>query len=187
MKKYISAALTGALVLMSACADNPAAPSRDNIVAGSQQTLQSLVTGITATDRAVMAAGNGYWIDGSVMARDAIVPTINESRWVTEFYVTPLDPSDFLGGADWVSYYQTLRASQILLKDASYTALSAEDQAATRGFLHTLGAQTYIREIEMRDQNGAVIQGPDATKQDPIRTKQAVLTYASALLDSALA
>jgi len=32
-----------------------------------------------------------------------------------------------------------------------------------------------------------VIQGPDATKQDPIRTKQAVLTYASALLDSALA
>ncbi|MEO9046143.1 MAG: hypothetical protein ABI331_01830, partial [Gemmatimonadaceae bacterium] len=41
--------------------------------------------------------------------------------------------------------------------------------------------------IEMRDQNGAVIQGPDATKQDPIRTKQAVLTYASALLDSALA
>ena len=187
MKKYIAAALTSTLVLASACQDNPAAPSRDNVVAGSQQTLQSLVTGITAQDRRVMQAGNGYWIDASIMARDAIVPTANESRFVTEFYVTPLDPSDFLGGADWTSYYQMLRASQILLKDPSYTALSAADQATTRGFLHTLDAQTYIREIEMRDQNGAVIQGPDATKQDPIRTKQAVLTYASALLDSALA
>jgi len=42
MKKYIAAALTSTLVLAGACQDNPAAPSRDNVVAGSQQTLQSL-------------------------------------------------------------------------------------------------------------------------------------------------
>ncbi|MDQ2890174.1 MAG: hypothetical protein M3R65_06405 [Gemmatimonadota bacterium] len=186
MKKYIVAALGSTVVLASACSDNPAAPSRDNIVAGSQQTLQSLVTGITATDRAVMAAGNGYWIFGSVMARDIIVPTINESRWVTEFYATQPDPSDFIGGADWTTYYQMLRASQNLLKDPAVTTLSTAGQSVTRGFLRTLDAQTYIREVEMRDQNGAVIQGPDPTKQDPVRTKQAVLTYVSALLDSAL-
>ncbi len=145
------------------------------------------MTGITASDRAVFAAGNGYWIFGSVMARDAIIPTPNEARWVTEFYVTKPDPSDFIGAADWTTYYSMIRSVQILLKDPSYTALSAADQAATRGFLHTLEAQTYIREVENREQNGAVIQGPDATKQDPIRTKQVVLAYASALLDSALA
>ncbi len=187
MKKYIAAALTSILVLAGACSDNPAAPSRDNIVAGSQQTLQSQVTGILATDRAIMEAGNGYWIFGSVMARDAMEPTLNESRWVTEFYVTSPDPSGFIGGADWTTYYQMLRASQNLLKDASYTSLSPANQAATRGFMRTMDAQIYIREVEMRDQNGAVIQGPDATKLDPIRTKQAVLKYASALLDSALA
>ena len=52
MKKYIAAALTGAVVLTSACSDNPASPSRDRVVAGSQQTLQSLATGVIADDRA---------------------------------------------------------------------------------------------------------------------------------------
>src|ERR1700680_4182965 len=184
MNKYIAATLTSALVLASACHDNPAAPSLDSVVAGSPQTLQSLVTGITAQDRLNMSR---YTLWGGIMARDAIVPTINESRFVTEFYVTPPDPSDFIGGSLWTGYYQVLRASQILLKDASYTKLSAADQAATRGFVRTLDALSYILLIEYRDKNGVVIQGPDATKLDPIRTKASVLAYTSALLDSALA
>lgn len=184
MNKYIAATLTSALVLASACQDNPAAPSLDNVVAGSQQTLQSLVTGITAQDRTNIAR---YILWGGIMARDAIVPTNSEDRFLTEFYVTPPDPSDFIGGSLWTGYYQMLRASQILLKDGSYTKLSAPDQAATRGFVRTLDALSYIRLIEYRDQNGVVIQGPDATKLDPIRTKASVLVYTSALLDSALA
>jgi starch-binding outer membrane protein, SusD/RagB family len=184
MNKYIAATLTSALVLASACQDNPAAPSLDNVVAGSPQTLQSLVAGITAQDRINMP---DYILWGGIMARDAIVPTINDDRFVTEFYVTPPDPSDFIGGSLWTGYYQMLRASQILLKDGSYTKLSAADQAATRGFVRTLDALSYIRLIEYRDQNGVVIQGPDATKLDPIRTKASVLAYTSALLDSALA
>jgi hypothetical protein len=184
MNKYIAATLTSALVLASACQDNPVAPSFDNVVAGSPQTLQSLVTGITAQDRSNMSR---YILWGGIMARDAIVPTINESRFVTEFYVTPPDPSDFIGGSLWTGYYQMLRASQILLNDASYTSLSAPDQAATSGFIRTLDALTYIRLIEYRDQNGVVIQGPDATKLDPIRTKASALAYTSALLDSAYA
>jgi len=183
MKKYIAAALTSTLVLASACQDNPAAPSRDNVVAGSQQTLQSLLTGITAQDRVNYG---GYLLWGGIMARDAIVPTANESRFVTEFYVTPPDPSDFIGGSQWTGYYQLLRASQLLLKDASFTSLSAADQGAARGFIRTLDALSYIRLIDYRDQNGVVIQGPDATVQDPIRTKASVLAYTSALLDSAL-
>ncbi len=183
MKKYIAAALTSALVLASACKDNPAAPSQDRVVAGSAQTLQSLITGITSQDRTNYG---GYYLWGGIMARDAIVPTINEQRFVTEFYVTLPDPSDFIGGSQWTGYYTLLRASQLLLKDASLTSMSAGDQAATRGFVRTTNAMSYLRLIEYRDVNGAVIQGNDPTKLDPIRTKQAVLAYASALLDSAL-
>src|SRR6185437_7828604 len=178
MKKYIAAALTSTLVLAGACQDNPAAPSRDNVVAGSQQTLQSLATGIIAQDRANY--GGNYFLWGGIMARDAIVPTANESRFVTEFYVTPPDPSDFIGGSQWTGYYQMLRASQILLKDPSFTSLSPADQGAARGFIRTLDALSYIRLIDYRDQNGVVIQGPDATVQDPIRTKASVLAYVSA-------
>lgn len=185
MKQYIAAALTGGLLLVGACKDNPAAPSQDRVVAGSPESLQALMTGIIAQDRANY--GGNYFLWGGIMARDAIVPTINESRYVTEFYVTPPDPSDFIGGSQWTGYYQVIRASQRLVKDPSFTKLSAPDQAATRGFVRTMDALSYLRLIEYRDQNGAVIQGADSSKLDPIRTKQAVLTYTSALLDSALA
>src|SRR6185437_12624152 len=156
MNKYIAAALTSTLVLAGACQDNPVAPSRDSVVAGSQQTLVSLVRGITAQDRTNYG---GYLLWGGIMARDAIVPTANESRFVTEFYVTPPDPSDFIGGSQWTGYYQMLRASQILLKDPSFTSLSPADQGAARGFIRTLDALSYIRLIDYRDQNQGIGAG----------------------------
>jgi hypothetical protein len=183
MNKYIAATLTSAVVLASACVDNPAAPSVDRVVAGSQQTLQSLVTGIVQQDRSNRGGSYGEW--GSIMSRDAIVPNGNEQRTLTEFYVTPPDPSDFIGRTQWDGYYTLMRATKNLLKDAAFTSLSAPDQAATRGFLNTLVGLSYIHIVEYHDQRGAVIQGDDPSVQDPIRTKSAVLAYASALLDSA--
>ena len=185
MKTYIAAALATLTLLASGCKDNPTAPSRDRVVAGSQQTLQALVTGAVAQERA-NAGGGAYQLYASIMARDAIVPTINESRFVTEFYNTPPDPSDFIGGSLWTGFYVAIRAEQNVLKDASFTTLGAGDQAATRGFLRTLVGLEYIQLLEYRDQNGIVIQGSDAAKQDPIRTKQSALLATSALLDSAL-
>lgn len=185
MKKYITAALVSGALLTSACQDNPAAPSRDRVVAGSQQTLQSLITGAVAEERA-SAGGGAYQLYGGIMARDAIVPTVNESRYVTEFYNTPPDPSDFIGGSLWTGFYVALRAEHNILKDQSFTSLAAGPKAATSGFVRTLMALQYIQIIEYRDQNGAVIQGDDPTVVYPIRTKQAVLAYTSALLDSAL-
>jgi hypothetical protein len=185
MKKYIAAALSGALVLTSACQDNPAAPSQDRVVAGTQQPFQALMTGIVVQDRS--NRGGSYGSYGGIMARDAITPSANEQRTLTEFYVTPPDPSDFIGRSQWAGHYAQLRATKILLADSGFTALSTEDQAATRGFLNTLGGLAYIRLIEYRDQNGVVIQGDDQTVDDPIRTKASVLAYTSALLDSAYA
>ena len=185
MKKYIAATIVGALALTTACQDNPAAPSVDRVVAGSQQTLQSLVTGIVQTDRG--NRGGSYGTYGSIMARDAIIPNQNEQRTLTEFYVTSPDNSDFIGAAQWTGYYTLIRAGQNLLKDAAFTSLSASDQAATSGFVRTLQGLSYIRLIEYRDQHGVVVQGPDATVTDPIKTKASALTYASALLDSGYA
>ncbi|MGI8509745.1 MAG: hypothetical protein ACR2MQ_10505 [Gemmatimonadaceae bacterium] len=183
MNKYAVATLAGIVLAASACKDNPAAPSVDRVVAGSQQTLQSLVTGVVAEDR--LAVGSAYFRLGGVMARDAIVPSANEPRNVTEFYETQPDPSGF-GAGLWNGFYTTIRAAHNLLNDPAITSLSAGNAAAARGFLRTLIALEYIRLIEYRDQNGIVIQGDDPTVLDPIRTKQSALASTSALLDSAL-
>src|SRR6185437_5881151 len=161
MKKYIAAALTSTLVLAGACQDNPASPSRDRVVAGTEQPLQALITGIVQSDR-----GNRSGTNAAIMSRDIIVPNANEQRTLTEFYVTPPDPSDFIGSASWAGMYAQLRATKDLLKSAAYTSLSAADQATTRGFLNTLGASEYLRLIELRDENGAVIQGDSSTVTD---------------------
>ena len=98
MKQYITTVLTGALtsglLLVGACTDNPAAPSIDRVVAGSQQTLQTLATGVIAKDR-LASVGGTYGLYGPIMSRDAIVATANEPRFVTEFYELQPDPSDF--------------------------------------------------------------------------------------------
>jgi hypothetical protein len=185
MKKPLLTLAGGLVVALGACKDNPAAPSTDRVVAGSQQTLQSLITGINAQDRAT-AAGLSYYAYGDIMARDVIRLDPNETRWMTEFYEAPPDPSDFIGGAQWTGYYTAIRAVQNVLADKSLTSLPAAQQAAARGYVRTIEALEYIRLIEYRDINGIVIQGADPTKVTPVRTKASAMAYTSALLDSAL-
>jgi hypothetical protein len=185
MQRLTKLVTIGGLALLAAgCVDNPAAPGVDRVVAGSQQTLQSLATGVIADDRSA-ASAQSYLAFGNIMARDVVRPDPNEPRWTSEFYEQPPDPSDFIGGSQWTGYYQTIRSIHSLLNDASVTSLAAGPQSAAKGFLRTLEAQEYIRLIEYRDQNGVVIQGDDPTVLDPIRTKGAVLNYIAALLDSA--
>ncbi|HEY0776633.1 MAG TPA: hypothetical protein VGD56_01585 [Gemmatirosa sp.] len=178
-------ALAGGFALLAgaACKDSPSAPSTDRVVAGSQQSLQTLFVGLVGSDRA--AAGNeGYYATADIWARDVIRPDPNEPRWLTEFYETPPDPSGF-GGAVWDPYYVALRAAHALIANPSLTSLAPASQAAARGFIRTLEAREYLNVIEYHDLNGAVIQGDNPSTLYPIRTKQAVLTYIAALLDSA--
>ncbi|GJG87820.1 hypothetical protein tb265_30010 [Gemmatimonadetes bacterium T265] len=178
-------ALAGALALLAGagCKDNPSAPSTDRVVAGSQQSLQTLFLGLVGSDRAA-AGTESYYATADIWARDVIRPDPNEPRWLTEFYETPPDPSGF-GGVQWDPYYVALRAAHSLLADPSLTSLAPASRAAASGFIRTLEAREYLNVVEYHDVNGAVIQGDNPSTLYPIRTKQAVLTYVSALLDSA--
>lgn len=184
MKKPLIA-VAGALLLgAGACQDNPSAPNSDRVVAGSPQTLQSLVTGFAAEFRT--ATAGSYFTFGAYMARDAMYPDPSDTRRLTEFYETPPDPSDFIGAAQWNGYYAALRAGHTILTDASLARLSPGDQSATRGFVHVVEAMSYLHLVEYRDELGVAIQGDDPNVVPPLRTKQAVLAYTSALLDTAV-
>lgn len=185
MKKPILALAGGLVVALGACKDNPAAPSTDRVVAGSQQTLQSLVTGITAQDRWGAGSIRYYAIPG-IMARDVIRPDAAEARYETDIYDTGIDPSDFLGESEWRNNYTAIRGVHSLLHDAALTSLPAAQRAAASGFVRTVEALGYLRIAELRDVNGVAIQMDDPAVVGPIKTKQSALAYVSALLDSAL-
>lgn len=186
MKKKLIAALAAVLVVSGACQEGLSAPSQDAIVAGSAQPVQNLVTGVIAQDR-LQGTRFAYLLYPETEARNTVRIDPNEPRYINELIGVPIDPSDFIGGSGWTEGYQTVRAATQLLSGSSITSMSAGDQAATIGFVQTLKGLDYARQVQLRDSLGAVIQGPNSAAVDPMRTKGAVLTYTSAVLDSGYA
>lgn len=183
-----TAVFGGALVAIAACSDNPASPSRDQVVAGSPQTLQTLASGILgATRRAAGVAVTNYYLFGSIQARDVLRLDPNDNRLTQEFFVTTPDPSSFIGGADWQFTYIAQRAITDLYQQPAFTSLSAGDRAITRGFFNTVKAFNYVHIAETRDSVGFSIMQKDASVLPPILCKPGALDAVSQLLDSAYA
>jgi hypothetical protein len=183
MKKTI-VALSATLALCVGCKDALNAPSQDNVVAGTAQPIQNLVTGIVAQDRA-SAMVFGYLLYPETEARNTIRIDPNEPRFINELIAVPIDPSDFIGSSTWTGFYSEIRATNQLITSPSLNGLTAGDKAAAIGFVQTMKALDYIRLIQVRDSLGIPIQISAGAALDPIRTKQSALTYISALLDSA--
>ena len=186
MRKHIIGTLIGALAVAGACSEPLSSPNQDAVVAGSPQRIQTLVTGILATDRG-QGAAYSYILYLETEARNTAYLTTNEPRYVNELIGVPIDPSDFIGGSGWTGGYQTARATTQLLDGATLAAAPAGDQAAVKGLVQTIKALDYIRNIQLRDSLGGPIQGDNPSVVDPWRTKAAQLAYVSALLDSGYA
>jgi hypothetical protein len=184
MKKTLAAMSAAVLALSAGCKDALNAPSQDQVVAGTAQPIQNLVTGIIAQDRA-SAMAFSYLLYPETEARNSVRMDTNEPRFLNELVAVPIDPSDFIGASAWSGYYAEIRAANQLIVSPSLNTMTAGDKAATIGFVQTLKALDYIRLIQLRDSLGVSIQLSQGAAADPIRTKSAVLTYISALLDSA--
>jgi hypothetical protein len=183
MKKSI-ATVASLLLLVSACKEPLSAPTEDALVAGSAQPVQNLVTGVLAQDRSATSAFS-YLLYPEGLARNALRPDPNEPRYVADLIVMQMDPSAFIGSSGWNGYYTTIRAANQLLVSPRVTTLTPGDKNAVLGLVQTIKALSYIRLLQLRDTLGVVIQTDAITTPDPIRTKTAVLTYTTALLDSA--
>ncbi|HEY2379224.1 MAG TPA: hypothetical protein VGH98_24800 [Gemmatimonadaceae bacterium] len=183
MKKTISA-IAAVLALCAGCKDSLSAPSQDNVVAGTAQPIQNLVTGIIAQDRS-SAMAFSYLLYPEGEARNSLRVDSNEPRFINELIAVPIDPSDFIGGSAWGGYYTEIRAANQLIVSPSLNTVSAADKAGTIGFAQTMKALDYIRLIELRDSLGIPVQVSPGATSDPIKTKASALAYISALLDSA--
>ena len=182
MKKSI-AAMVGALALAGACKEPLSAPSEDAVVAGSPQPVQNLVTGVIAQDRSAAGAFS-YLLYPEGLARNALRPDPNEPRFVSDLIATTADPSAFIGSSGWNGYYTTIRTANQLFASPTVAALSAGDKNAVFGLAQTIKAVSYLRLLQLRDSLGVAIQTEQSSAPDPLRTKAAVLTFVSALLDS---
>jgi hypothetical protein len=178
------AALAAITVLCAGCKDGLSAPSQDQVVAGTAQPIQNLVTGIVAQDRN-SAMAFSYLLYPETEARNSVRIDPNEPRYINELIAVPIDASDFIGSSAWTGYYSEIRAANQLIVSPSLNTMTAGDKAATIGFVQTMKALDYIRLVQLRDSLGIPIQVSTGAALDPIRTKASALAYISALLDSA--
>ncbi|MFL5608998.1 MAG: hypothetical protein ACJ8AD_21250 [Gemmatimonadaceae bacterium] len=184
MKQSI-AAVAGLLLLASACKEPLNAPTEDQLLAGSAQPVQNLVTGVLAQDRSATSAFS-YLLYPEGLARNALRPDPNEPRYVADLIAQAMDPSAFIGSSGWNGYYTTIRAAnQFLASPSTAAVVDAGDRNAMIGLTQTIKALSYLRLLQLRDTLGVVIQTDAINTPDPIRTKTSVLAFVSALLDSA--
>ena len=194
MKKYFTLAVLAASTVVGACKDSTDVRPQDaptvEAVSGAltRTSLQPLATGVLAQDRAAVVGTFTYLTLAGILGRDVYRIDSSEPRYVQETLGANPDPGSFAGGGGFSQFYTAIRAANNLilaLPSAAATELTASEKSATAGFFKTIKAMEYMRLIELRDTVGVPIQTDDPAAVTPVRCKEAVLAYASALLDSA--
>ena len=184
IRRLAVTALPAAALLGFGCSDpfipdynNPQLPS----VIPSIDQLQNQVTGLVAGDREQHAF---FILVLETMGRDAYRIDGADPRYI-QMPLGQFSPGAFLVDFTWNSTYRTILGAQRLAQGVEGSpAVSPAEKAGSQGFARTIQALEYIKAIETRDTLGVPIASGSGAL-DPIRCKPAVLTYISALLDSA--
>jgi hypothetical protein len=157
--------------------NNPQLPS----VIPSKDQLQNQITGLVAGDREQHAF---FILVQETMGRDAYRIDGADPRFI-QMPLGQFSPGAFLVDFTWNSTYRTILGAQRLAGGVEgSSAFTAAEKASSQGFARTIQGLQYIKAIETRDSLGVPIASGTAAL-DPIICKPAVLTYISALLDSA--
>jgi hypothetical protein len=184
IRQLAATALPAVALLGVGCSDpmipdynNPQLPS----VIPSQDQLQNQVTGLVAGDREQHAF---FILVLETMGRDAYRIDGADPRYI-QMPLGQFSPGAFLVDFTWNSTYRTILAAQSLAQGVEGSSVfTAQERAAAQGFARTIEGLQYVKAIESRDSLGIPITSGSGAIE-PIICKPAVLTYISALLDSA--
>ena len=129
-------------------------------------------------------------LDGGIFGREAYRFDGSDPRFAGELMQGPLDPgSGAFGGDHWAEEYAAIRtANDLLAVIGTATALTAEEQSATKGFAQTIQAYNFLIVLDTHTQDSIPIDiGTDVTAPPaPFVTNAAAWTHVITLLDGAV-
>ena len=185
LRRKLAVAAVSAVALLGVACSDPMIPDYNNpqlpAVIPSADQLQNQVTGLVAGDREQHAF---FILVLETMGRDAYRIDGADPRYI-QMPLGQFSPGAFLVDFTWNSTYRTILGAQRLAQGVEGSPVfTAQERAGAQGFARTIQGLEYIKAIETRDSLGVPIASGSAGV-DAIRCKPAVLTYISALLDSA--
>ncbi len=149
--------------------------------------VRTAATGLLIGARANLTAPNAYVSLLGILGRESYNFDGSDPRFITEMLIGPMSPSGAFGGNLWQLPYRNIRNAHVLLNATERVAgLSDAEKEGIRGFAKTIQALDFLRIINTRDTNGAVIE-VDRPINDPgpLRRKEDVFAHIVQLLDEA--
>lgn len=150
------------------------------------------------TEATVLAAATGvlqgtredadtYVLWGAHTGREGYFLDPNESRYVRNLYAGAPNRNNFTGSSYWTTPYRNIRTANVLIAALEHpnVAMSAQDEAAIRGFARTIQALDYMQLLVTREQIPVDVDIPldSITTPAEIVSRAAGWAFISALLD----
>jgi starch-binding outer membrane protein, SusD/RagB family len=128
-------------------------------------------------------------LDMGIVGREVLRFDGSDPRFTTELLHGPLDPGgDAFGGDHWADEYAAIREGNILLAVLpTASALTAEEQSATSGYVKTLQALNYLLVLNTHTQDSIPIVTDTSVTAPPtpFSSQTAVYDHIVSLLDQA--
>jgi len=187
----LSAALLAGLVALGACSfdlnTNPNSP--DPIGANPSRTQ----VGVAANGMLIAFRNDfaDFALDMGIIGREVLRFDGSDPRFTSELLHGPLDPGgDAFGGDHWGDEYTSIRGGNLILAVLpSATALTAEEQSATSGYVKTIQALNYLIVLNSHTQDSIPIVTDTSVTAPPaaFQTNAAAFDHLVSLLDQAAA
>jgi hypothetical protein len=187
----LSAALLAGLVALGACSfDLSTNPNSPDPIGENPSRTQ---VGVAANGMLIAFRNDfaDFALDMGIIGREVLRFDGSDPRFTSELLHGPLDPGgDAFGGDHWGDQYTSIRGGNLILAVLpSATALTAEEQSATSGYVKTLQALNYLIVLNSHTQDSIPIVTDTSVTAPPaaFQTNAAAFDHVVSLLDQAAA
>src|SRR5256886_5223957 len=129
------------------------------------------------------------WVlNNGILGREAYRLDTADPRFTTELLAGPLDPSnDAFGGGQWATEYRAIQSGYTILNVIGSAQIPARQQAAVRGFVHTMQAVAVLMILDSHTQDSIPIDVNRSASQPlaPFVSNDSAYKHVLLLLDSA--
>ena len=129
------------------------------------------------------------WVlNNGILGRESYRLDTADPRFTTELLAGPLDPSnDAFGGGQWAAEFRAIQSGYAILNVIGSAQIPAGQQAAARGFVHTMQSVAFLMVLNSHTQDSIPVDVNRSVSQPlaPFVSNDSAYKYVLSLLDSA--
>jgi len=185
-KAIVAVTLMGALAV-AACNFNLTDPNSPPPI-GPNATPDQVKSAAVGLLVALRVDVTRWVLNNGILGREAYRLDTADPRFTTELLAGPLDPSnDAFGGGQWATEYRAIQSGYTILNVIGSAQIPAGQQAAVRGFVHTMQAVAFLMILDSHTQDSIPIDVNRSASQPlaPFVSNDSAYKHVLVLLDSA--